>query len=52
MSRKATNQALQKAKRLKSDEFYTQLADIENELQHYKQHLKIRLFFVIAMMQG
>lgn len=25
--RKATNQALQKAKRLKSDEFYTQLAD-------------------------
>ncbi len=43
--RKATNQALQKAKRLKSDEFYTQLADIENELQHYKQHFKDKVVF-------
>lgn len=45
MSRKATNQILQKAKQLKSDEFYTQLADIENELQYYKQHFKNKVVF-------
>ena len=31
-------QGLHKAKRQKSDDFYTQLPDIENELQHYDQH--------------
>ena len=35
MARKASNTLLQKAKRLKSDEFYTLLPDIERELQHY-----------------
>ncbi|MBE6250837.1 MAG: adenosine deaminase [Bacteroidales bacterium] len=35
MARKASNTLLQKAKRLKSDEFYTLLSDIERELQHY-----------------
>ncbi|WRD02093.1 adenine-specific methyltransferase EcoRI family protein [Helicobacter pylori] len=45
MSRKATNQILQKAKQLKSDEFYTQLVDIENELQYYKQHFKNKVVF-------
>lgn len=40
MTRKATNQLLQKAKKQKSDEFYTQLIDIENELKHYKSHFK------------
>lgn len=35
MARRATNQFLQKAKVSKSDEFYTQLCDIERELQHY-----------------
>lgn len=35
MARQATNKLLQKAKRSKSDEFYTQLCDIERELQHY-----------------
>ena len=35
MARKATNKLLQKAKKSKSDEFYTQLCDIESELQHY-----------------
>lgn len=35
MARKATNKLLQKAKKSKSDEFYTQLCDIECELQHY-----------------
>ncbi len=36
MVRNATNQLLQKAKKSKSDEFYTQLCDIERELQYYK----------------
>lgn len=35
MVRKTTNELLQKAKRAKSDEFYTQLCDIERELQYY-----------------
>lgn len=40
MARRATNQLLQKAKRSKSDEFYTQLSDIERELQHYQSQFK------------
>lgn len=36
MTRNATNKLLQQAKRSKNDEFYTQLPDIESELQHYK----------------
>lgn len=39
MSRSATNTLLQKAKKLKSDEFYTLLPDIESELQYYKKTL-------------
>ena len=35
MARQATNKLLQKAKKSKSDEFYTQLCEIESELQHY-----------------
>lgn len=35
MARQATNELLQKAKKSKSDEFYTQLCDIERELQYY-----------------
>ena len=31
---------LDKAKVAKKDEFYTQLADIENELKHYRQHFR------------
>jgi hypothetical protein len=38
MARNATNKPLQKAKKSKNDEFYTQLSDIESELQHYKNH--------------
>ncbi len=40
MVRNATNKLLQNAKKLKSDEFYTQLSDIESELQHYKSHFE------------
>lgn len=41
-------QALVKAKLDKNDEFYTQLKDIENELQHYKQHFKSKTIFMNA----
>lgn len=34
------NANLNQAKSAKKDEFYTQLADIENELKHYKEHFK------------
>lgn len=45
MARKATNKLLQKAKKSKSDEFYTQLSDIESELQHYKSHFKNKVVY-------
>lgn len=45
MARKATNKLLQNAKKLKSDEFYTQLSDIESELQHYKSCFKDKVVF-------
>ncbi|WP_296251667.1 adenine-specific methyltransferase EcoRI family protein [uncultured Stenotrophomonas sp.] len=45
MARKATNQLLQKAKKSKSDEFYTQLCDIESELKHYKEHFRGKVVF-------
>lgn len=45
MARNATNKLLQKAKKLKSDEFYTQLCDIESELQHYKSHFQNKVVY-------
>lgn len=45
MVRKATNKLLQKAKKSKSDEFYTQLCDIQRELQYYKSHFKDKVVF-------
>lgn len=45
MARNATNELLQKAKKAKSDEFYTQLSDIESELQHYKSHFKNKVVY-------
>ncbi len=45
MSRNATNELLQNAKKSKSDEFYTQLSDIESELQHYKIHFKNKVVY-------
>ena len=36
---------LKKAKTNKKDEFYTQLADIERELGHYKNHFKDKIVF-------
>lgn len=45
MARIATNKLLQKAKKSKSDEFYTQLCDIESELKHYKTHFKDKIVY-------
>ena len=45
MVRKATNKLLQKAKKSKSDEFYTQLCDIQNELCFYKTHFKNKVVY-------
>ena len=39
------NTNLHAAKRGKYDEFYIQLSDIENELRHYKKHLKEKVFY-------
>ena len=38
MARNASNKLLQKAKKSKSDEFYTQYCDIESELKYYRSH--------------
>ena len=45
MARNATNKLLQKAKRSKSDEFYTQYCDIENELQYYTAHFSGKVVY-------
>ena len=45
MARKATNNLLQKAKKLKNDEFYTQIQDIERELQYYKTHFEGKIVY-------
>lgn len=42
------NSSLRKADKAKNDEFYTQLADIEKELKHYKTDFFGKRFFVIA----
>jgi len=40
MKKNFANKNLQTARQTKQDEFYTQLADIEKELKHYKEHLQ------------
>ena len=39
------NRNLHKAKANKKDEFYTQLADIENELRHYRDHFRDKVVY-------
>lgn len=41
----ASNSSLHAARRAKNDEFYTQLTDIEKEVQHYKEHFKDKVVF-------
>ncbi len=38
-------ESMDNAKKNKSDEFYTQLCDIEKELCHYKEHFKNKIVF-------
>lgn len=45
MARNATNTLLQKAKKQKSDEFYTLLPDIESELKHYTNHFQGKVVY-------
>lgn len=40
-----TNSNLRKAAKVKNDEFYTQLSDIEKELTHYKEHFKGKVVY-------
>jgi Adenine-specific methyltransferase EcoRI len=40
MSKKSGNTNLRKANKIKNDEFYTQLSDIEKELRHYEEYFK------------
>jgi hypothetical protein len=41
----AANRHLSSAKAAKTDEFYTQLPDIERELKHYREHLKGKVVY-------
>jgi hypothetical protein len=45
MTTKSLNKNLHKANQAKKDEFYTQLADIENELKHYKDQFRGKVVF-------
>lgn len=45
MARNASNKLLTQAKRSKSDEFYTQLCDIERELQYYRDQFKGKVVY-------
>lgn len=45
MATKNSNENLSGARRVKQDEFYTQLADIEHELRHYKAQFKDKVVY-------
>jgi hypothetical protein len=45
MTIKSLNSNLHKAGKAKKDEFYTQFADIENELKHYKDQFRGKVVF-------
>mgnify|MGYP001224299801 CR=1 FL=1 len=45
MENRNTNNSLHKAKISKTDEFYTQISDIEKELKHYRHHFKDKVVF-------
>lgn len=45
MKKTSSNKNLRNANKAKSDEFYTQLSDIEKELGNYKKHLKNKIIF-------
>ena len=45
MTRKAQNSNMHKARKVKNDEFYTQLTDIEQELLHYRDKFKGKVIY-------
>lgn len=45
MASQAQNRNLSDAKMAKTDEFYTQLSDIERELKGYKKHFKDKVVY-------
>ena len=45
MAKEFSNKNLHNASKEKKDEFYTQLADIENELKHYKEQFRGKVVF-------
>jgi hypothetical protein len=45
VTKKALNSSLARASAAKTDEFYTQLPDIERELKHYKRHFKDKVVY-------
>ena len=45
MKKQSSNKSLHKASKAKKDEFYTQLADIEKELKHYKDQFRGKVVF-------
>ncbi len=45
MANISSNKNLRSANKAKKDEFYTQLADIEKELKHYKKHFKNKIVY-------
>ena len=45
MARNASNKLLHKAKKSKSDEFYTQYIDIESELKHYENQFNNKVVY-------
>ncbi|MFQ9150612.1 MAG: adenine-specific methyltransferase EcoRI family protein [Blautia sp.] len=45
----AKNTNLSKAKKEKNDEFYTQMNDVAEELRHYNEHFKTKLYCATVM---
>ena len=45
MPTKSSNKNLKSANKAKSDEFYTQLSDIEKEMGNYKIHFRDKIVF-------
>ena len=41
----SNNSNLNRAKKARNDEFFTQLSDIENELRHYRDHFKGKVVY-------
>ena len=39
------NNNLNRARQNRQDEFYTQLTDIEHEMQHYRKHFKNKVVY-------